>query len=56
MVWISEVRGRHEGSIWFDDEYTVNLHIFGREWTRASETIGGTTIDKEVRKIGESQN
>lgn len=41
-----------QGSIWFDDEYTVKLHTFGREWTSVSETIGGMTIDKEVRERG----
>lgn len=39
-----------EGSIWFDDEHMVDLDTFGREWTSVSETIGGRTIDKEVRE------
>lgn len=38
--------------VWFDDEYTAELHTFGREWTSVSETISGTTIDKEVRETG----
>lgn len=41
-----------EGSIWFDDEHMVDLDTFGSEWTSVSETIGGMTIDKEVRKAG----
>ncbi|MDE5748489.1 MAG: hypothetical protein K2I21_13065, partial [Acetatifactor sp.] len=41
-----------EGSIWFDDEHMVDLDTFGREWTSVSETIGGMTIDKEVRETG----
>lgn len=44
-----------EGSIWFNDEDTVDLDTFGREWTRVSETIGGTTIDKEVRETGRNK-
>ena len=41
-----------EGSIWFDDEHMVDLDTFGSEWTSVSETIGGMTIDKEVRETG----
>lgn len=40
------------GSIWLDDESTVELHTFGDEWTSVPMTIGGRTIKKEVMVDG----
>lgn len=50
---VQEERALEEmGSIWLDNEHTMDLHTFGREWTGISAAIGGETIEKEVRRAG----
>ncbi len=51
---ILEERNMEEkGYIWLKSDYTVNLYPFGEEWTNVPVTIGGKTLDKVVRRVGE---